>query len=71
MRFRIASGFVLMFVAGAIGGILANFLTENDLLTGSEWQLAAALSLGVVVMTLVAVASLGRPWQTWDRTPYW
>ena len=68
---RIASGVVLVLVAAAVGGILANFLTRNDLLTSSEWQLAAILSFGVVLVGLVLFASAGQPWSRWDRTPYW
>jgi hypothetical protein len=68
---RIASGVVLVLVASAVGGILANFLTRNDLLTSSEWQTAAVLSFGVVLLGLVLFAVAGRPWRRWDRTPYW
>jgi len=71
MLSRIASSLVLVLVAGAVGGILANFLTDNDLLTGSDWQFAAALSLGIVFVTLVLFAAAGRPWRRWKRTPYW
>lgn len=68
---RIASFVVLVLVGGVIGGILANFLTRNDLLTSSEWQIAAILSFGVVVTVLALFAFAGQPWRRWDRTPYW
>jgi len=71
MKSRIAGSLVLLTVAGVIGGILASFLTANDLLTGPTYQLAAAVSFGVVVLTLVVFASVGRPWRRWQRTPYW
>jgi hypothetical protein len=71
VRSRIAGSLILLLVAGVIGGIVASFLTANDLLTGSEWRLAAAASFGVVVLTLLVFASVGRPWRRWQRTPYW
>jgi len=71
MLTRIGSGLAVVLVAGAVGGILANFLTENDLFTGSDWQFAAALSLGIVLVTLVTFAAAGRPWRRRKWTPYW
>jgi hypothetical protein len=68
---QIGATLVLAVVAGAIGGILANFLAENALLLSSEWQLQAAASLGFVLAALVVFAAIGTPWQRWTRTPYW
>jgi len=69
---RIASVLVLVVVGGVIGGILANFLTANDLLRSSAYGgTAAILSFGVVAIALALFAALGQPWKRWDRTPYW
>lgn len=68
---RIASVVVLVLVGTVIGGILANFLTANDLLTSSPWQAAAILSFGAVLVALALFVALGQSWRRWDRTPYW
>jgi len=70
-RSQIGATLVLAVVAGAIGGILTNFFVENTLLLSSEWQIAAAASLGFVLAVLVAFGAIGAPWRRWNRTPYW
>jgi hypothetical protein len=68
---RIGGAVALLAVTAAIVGVLANFLVRNDLLTASEWQVPALLSLGVVLGALLVFASIGTPWSRWKRTPYW
>lgn len=70
-RFRILGSLVVVAVTTAILGILANFAFENELLTGWDYQVAAAASLGFVLLVLVVFASVGRPWHRWKRTSYW
>jgi len=70
-RSQIGALLVVAVVAGAIGGILTNFFVENTLLLSSQWQTAAAVSLGFVLVVLVGFAAIGAPWQRWKRTPYW
>ena len=60
-RFRILAGTALALVVGAIVGTVGNFLLENALFLGSEYQLAAAGSLGFVLVVLAIFASAGTP----------
>jgi len=68
---RIVGGVATLVVAGAIIGILASFLFENELFTGSEYGIAAGVSLGFVLLVLAVFATIGRPWRRWQRTTYW
>jgi hypothetical protein len=62
---------LLVIAAGIVGAIVAatGATGENGLL-GSEYQAAALVTGGVIVVGLTIIAAVGRPWSS-DRTPYW
>ena len=68
---KFTSGLAVLLVAAAIGGIGASLLTSNELFRTNEMATSALASLVLVFVFLAAVATLGRPWDIWDRTPYW
>lgn len=67
---------LLVIAAGIVGAIVAATgvaapaaAGENGLL-GSEYQAAALVTGGVIMVGLTIIAAVGRPWSS-DRTPYW
>jgi hypothetical protein len=72
MQWRTLAGMgVVTGVTLAVLGIVSNFALTNDLFLSSDQQPAALVSLGIVLLSLVVFAALGRPWRLWQRTPYW
>ncbi|MFC7073609.1 hypothetical protein ACFQJ7_15595 [Halovenus rubra] len=73
MQWRTLAGTaVVTAVSLAVLGIVANFvLFGNKLLRSSQWQQPALFSLGIVVLSLLVFAAMGRPWKRWSRTAYW
>lgn len=63
---------VLTIVVG-IAGVVVSLLTSNDLFTGSgEISTAAAVAIPLAFLGAVFVfMAVGRPWESWQRTPYW
>lgn len=72
MKWRPLAGVIAVIaVTLAVIGIVSNFFLGNDLLFSSQMQVAALVSLGFVLGSLVVFGVLGRPWNAWERTPYW
>jgi hypothetical protein len=70
---KLVGGLALAVVGGAVVAIAATTvgLTMDSQLLGSELQAAAAVTGAVFLGALAFFAALGRPWRSWDRTPYW
>jgi len=68
---RLLGALAVLLILGAIGVILASFVTSNDLLTDSEVRGAAAASAGAFLVAILVFIGVGRPWRAWKRTPYW
>lgn len=80
MQWRTLGGMaVVTTVSLAIVGIVSNFVLAgisditraNHLLVSPKYQIAALMSLGLILGSLVVFGALGRPWRAWSRTPYW
>lgn len=68
---RALGGLAVVLILTAIGVVVASFFVSNDLFTSSEVQTAAVASMVAVVLSVVAFIAVGRPWKSWQRTPYW
>lgn len=68
---RLLGSLAVLVIAIGIGGILTSMIIENNLLTGSEWAVPAAATLGMFGAAVALFTAVGRPWRSWKRTPYW
>lgn len=70
---RLLGSVAVLLIAVGLGGVLASLATDNTLLRGT-----GEIGTGPVIATLLVFAgavlvfaAVGRPWKSWDRTPYW
>lgn len=68
---KLGSGIVLVVLVAWFLGTVVTLASWNDLFLGSDWQLAAAATLGVVVVGLLVYILLALPWRFRTRTTYW
>ena len=58
-------------VATIVGGSMASFVSTNALFLDSPWATKALVSLGVVVVLVLALVVLAGPRRDWLSSPYW
>lgn len=72
MSWRRATGVLaVLLVIGSVLGTLATLVSANDLLTGSDQQVAAIGSVVLLAVVLAGVVLLGSPSREWVGNPYW
>lgn len=61
----------VLLIAVGIAGVLASVVT-GELLFGATDVSAPAIVTGLVfAVAIFAFMAVGRPWKSWQRTPYW
>ena len=70
---RVLGGGAVLLIAVGLGGVLASLVTDNTLFqgTGEISAVPAVVTVLAFVVSILAFVAVGRPWKSWDRTPYW
>jgi len=70
-RSRALAGVAVLWIGAVLGAVVVSLFVSNDLFRGSGYGRAVGVALLGFVVCLLVVVAAGRPWRSWDRTPYW